>query len=73
MVEPSVDFHPKLKLWKSVMNDLYGYIPEDQNSTVLTESTDVLEISDSDSDVSVVELESNVCNQANSDEIMVID
>ncbi|KAJ3638414.1 hypothetical protein MTP99_001780 [Tenebrio molitor] len=73
LVEPTFDFHPKLKLWKLLMEDLYGCGPRRRTYRKINVKTiDVLEIFDSDSDDSVIEIET-YRQESVGDEILVIE
>jgi hypothetical protein len=74
LVEPTFDFHPKLKLWKLLMEDLYGCGPRRRTYRKINVKTiDVLEIFDSDSDDSVIEIDETYRQEPVGDEILVIE
>lgn len=67
LTEAQFDFHLKLKIWKQILQELYGKI---RWSSQYSKSKEILEISDSDDDKSIMEV-NNSTNE--NDEIVVIE
>ncbi|RZC33363.1 hypothetical protein BDFB_005035 [Asbolus verrucosus] len=73
LVRPDVDFHSKFKLWRLLVQDLYGCESSLQKPRVTTPVSDVMEILDSDSDESLIEIDRNIYAGPINDEILVIE